>query len=272
MNVLNLVRSPYTSLALNIAYACGNCIIGLLNSSWWFITVGAYYTVLAITRFSVLQVSRKANGRYPTELFARRITGILLVVLSFCIVGVNVMSAVQERGTAFHEIVMITIATYTFTKIIVAIIGMAKAKSSAFPLLKTLRNISLADACVSIHTMQRSMLVSFPGMESTGILLLNIFTGTAVWIIVLLLGINLIGGKYTDMAKSKIKKANERIAEAVTDGYKKIEKGVVEGYKKIEQGVVGGYTKIEDKFVDAYLTKDGETVEEAKARLKEKNK
>ena len=37
------------------------------------------------------------------------------------------------------------------------------------------------------------------------------------------------------------------------------------------KGVVEGYTKIEDKFVDAYLTKDGETVEEAKARLK-KNK
>ena len=43
-------------------------------------------------------------------------------------------------------------------------------------------------------------------------------------------------------------------------------------YGKIEQSVVGGYTKIEDKFVDAYLTKDGETVEEAKARLKKENK
>ncbi|MBQ8523616.1 MAG: hypothetical protein IJ457_03235 [Clostridia bacterium] len=61
------------------------------------------------------------------------------------------------------------------------------------------------------------------------------------------------------MAKSKIVKANEKIAEAVTGTYKKIEKGVV-----------AGYTKLEDKFVDAYLTKDGETVEEAKARLKEK--
>ena len=42
----------------------------------------------------------------------------------------------------------------------------------------------------------------------------------------------------------------------------------MEGYKKIEKGVVDGYTKIEDKFVDNYLTKDGETVEEAKKRLK----
>ena len=272
MKTLDLVRSPYTSLAFNVAYALGNCIIGFLTHSWWFITVGAYYAVLTVTRYSVLQIRRKANGKYDTELFARRITGILLVVLSFCIVGVNIMSAVKDRGTAFHEIVMITIATYTFTKISIAIIGMAKTKRSASPVLKTLRNISLADACVSIYTMQRSMLVSFPGMKVAEILLLNIFTGTAVWIVVLLLGINLIGGKYTDMAKSKIVKANEKIAEAVTGGYKKIEKGVVDGYKKIEQGVVGGYTKIEDKFVDTYLTKDGETIEEAKARLKKENK
>ena len=272
MKILALARSPYTSLAFNVAYALGNCIIGFLTHSWWFITVGAYYAVLTVTRYSVLQIRRKANGNYDTELFARRITGILLVVLSFCIVGVNILSAVKDRGTDFHEIVMITIATYTFTKITISIIGMTKAKRSASPVLKTLRNISLADACVSIYTMQRSMLVSFPGMKSADILLLNIFTGTAVWIVVLLLGINLIGGKYTDMAKSKIVKANEKIAEAVTGGYKKIEKGVVDGYKKIEQGVVGGYTKLEDKFVDAYLTKDGETVEEAKARLKDKNK
>ena len=272
MKILNFVRSPYTSLAFNVVYALSNCIIGFLAHSWWFITVGTYYTVLAITRFSVLQVKRKASDNYDTELFARRITGILLVVLSFCIVGVNIMSAVKDRGTTFHEIAMITIATYTFAKITISIIGMVKAKRSASSVLKTLRNISLADACVSIYTMQRSMLVSFPGMEVAEILLLNIFTGTAVWIVVLLLGINLIGGKYTDMAKSKIVKANEKIAEAVTGGYKKIEKGVVDGYKKIEQGVVGGYTKLEDKFVDAYLTKDGETVEEAKARLKKENK
>ena len=120
MKALNFVRSPYTSLVFNVAYALGNCIIGFLIHSWWFITVGAYYTVLAITKFSVLQVRRKASGNYDTELFARRITGILLVALSVCIVGVNIMSAVKDRGTAFHEIVMITIATYTWSKLFVS--------------------------------------------------------------------------------------------------------------------------------------------------------
>ena len=48
----------------------------------------------------------------------------------------------------------------------------------------------------------------------------------------------------------------------------KIEKVVVDGYKKVEDSVVGGYKKIEDKFVDTFLKKDGETIEEAKERIK----
>ena len=90
-------------------------------------------------------------------------------------------------------------------------------------------------------------------------MLFNILTGTAVYILVFILGINLIYERKIFMAKSKIVKANEKIAEKV-----------VGGYKKIENAVVGGYTKIEDKFVDMYLTKDGETVEQAKERLKKK--
>ena len=270
MTFIKIIKSHYTRFLLNTIYALFNCSIGLVTHSWWFITVGTYYIILAVNRYSVLQIKKKANGGYDTEMFARRITGILLIVLSFCIIGVNILCAIKERGTKYHEIIMIAIATYTFTKITFAIIKMVKAKHSDSPAYVTLRNISLADACVSIYTMQRSMLQSFPGLNANEILIFNILTGSAVWLTALLLGINLIGGKYTDMAKSKIIKTNEKIAQVVTKSYKKIENGVVKGYKKIENGVVSGYTKIEDKFVDTYLTKDNETVEEAKARLKNK--
>lgn len=85
-----------------------------------------------------------------------------------------------------------------------------------------------------------------PGMcmAQEDIRLLNKLTGTAVWIVVLLLGINLIGGKHVNMAKRKITKTNER--------------------------VVDGYTKIEENFVETFLKKDGETLGEAKDRLKNK--
>lgn len=61
----------------------------------------------------------------------------------------------------------------------------------------------------------------------------------------------------------------EKIEKAVVEGYKNIENSVVEGYKKIEDGVVGGFEKISDSFVEKHLTKEGETVEEAKARIAE---
>lgn len=71
--------------------------------------------------------------------------------------------------------------------------------------------------------------------------------------------------------KSKIMEANEKIAEGVTTGFQKIQDGVVNGYKKIETGVVEGFTKVEDSFVDRYLARDGESVEEAKKRLRKEN-
>lgn len=272
MSIRRLLGDPHAHLLVNIVYAVGNIALGLWSFSWWLITVGSYYTVLAVTRFAVLRIRRRARGDYTAEVFASRITGILLVVLSVCIAGMNVLSIVKDRGTDYHEIVMIAIAAYTFTKITIAIIEMVRTKRHPSPVIQTLRNLSLATAFVSVYSLQRSMLVSFPGMTAAEIQLFNVLTGTAVWLIVLLLGINLIGGKYTTMAKSKMVNVTGKMVESVTDGYKKIETGVVEGYKKIEKGVVDGYKKVEDKFVDLYLTKDGETVEEAKERLKNEKK
>lgn len=66
---------------------------------------------------------------------------------------------------------------------------------------------------------------------------------------------------------SKIKEANKKIETAVVGSYKKIEDSVVSGYKKIEDAVVSGYKKVEDKFIDAFLAEDGESTEEARARI-----
>lgn len=60
---------------------------------------------------------------------------------------------------------------------------------------------------------------------------------------------------------------NEKIAEAVVGGYKHIENGVVNAYKTIENGAVKGFGVVVDRCVEVLFAKDGETVEEAKARL-----
>jgi len=64
----------------------------------------------------------------------------------------------------------------------------------------------------------------------------------------------------------------EKIENGVVSGYKKIEDGVVTGYKKVEEGVVEGFGKVVDKCVEVLFAKEGESVEDAKARLSGKDK
>ena len=65
----------------------------------------------------------------------------------------------------------------------------------------------------------------------------------------------------------KIADIVENISQSVTRGYKAIETGAVSGYKAIENGAVTGYEKVSDKCVEILFAKEGEFVEEAKARL-----
>ncbi len=251
MKTRRIRRTAAVSLLFDASYAVYCAGIGISVRSWWFITLSVYNAVLAVTRLALLRMRKKSAQ------FAMRFTGGMLIAASVMLLGTVILAALKDRGTVHHEIVMITIALYTFVKITLAIIKLIKAGKDGSPLVRTLRNVSLADATVSMASLQRSMLVSFEGMTAESIRVMNVLTGTGVCVFVFLLGLNLCGGRRVDMAKSKLVKANEKIADAV-----------VAGYKKVEDVVVGGYTKIEDKFVDAYLTRDGETVEEAKERLK----
>ena len=70
------------------------------------------------------------------------------------------------------------------------------------------------------------------------------------------------------VASEKAEAVFEAAKEATVSGYKAVENGAVKGYKAIENAVVGTYTKIEDAFVGTFLKHEGETVAEAKARVR----
>lgn len=251
---------------LNIIFALCNCLLGMVMYSWWFVAAGAYYVVLSVMRVAVLAYSVKNR---KNERFVMKLCGVMIFFLAVVLCGIVYMTIKYDKAIRYHEIIMIAIALYAFIKISVAITGTIKSRKSSRICEKTLKSITLVDSVVSIYSLQRSMLVSFDGMTVENIALFNTLSGIGMCIIVVCIGINLIKGA-NKMAKSKIVKGIGKISDGVTAGYKKVEDTVVGGYKAIEKGVVGGYTKIEDKFVDLYLTRDGETVEEAKERLKKR--
>ena len=182
------LKFALASLMFNISFATYHLVLGLVTSSWWLLTLGSYYLVLSVVRFVVLQTKLK-------ERFITKFTGWMLILLSIPLVGTVILSVVRDRGHEHHMIVMIAMAAYAFTKITLATIKLIKARRSTSATLITLRNISFADAFVSIFALQRSMLVSFEGMIEAEIVIMNATLGSAVCVIVFLLGLNLVRNK-----------------------------------------------------------------------------
>ena len=253
-----IVFSAALTLVVNLLYGIGHGITGVVDGSFWLLVMAAYYILLGVMRFGAVLTER----RHSSERFMMRLCGGMLMALALVMGAATGVSLAEGNAVPHGIVVMLCIALYTFWKMTMAIVHTVQAHQSGTPLTRTIRNITLASALASLMTMQRSMLVSFEGdMTANAALVLNICTGGAVCLLVFLMGLNMVFDEkgFEIMAKSKIVKVNEKIAEAV-----------VGGYKKVEETVVGAYTKVEDKFVDQYLTLDGETVEEAKARLKKK--
>ena len=178
-------RTAFVSLIINMVYSIYHVVFGALTASWWFLVIGGYYAILSIVRFTVLRY-RGNKG------FIIRFTGSMLIALSVSLVGIVMLSFVKDRGKVFPLVMMLAMATYAFTKITLATINWIKVRKCSLPKMLALRNVSFADAFVSIFTLQRSMVVSFEGMSEMEIRMMNAATGLGVCIIVFLLGFNLI--------------------------------------------------------------------------------
>ena len=182
------LQTALISLVTNIAYSTYYLVFAVLSGSWWMLTLGSYYLILSLVRFVVLQTKGK-------ERFIVKFTGVMLMILSIPLVGTVVLAVIEDRGQEFHMVLMIAMAAYAFTKITLATVNLIKSRRSSSATLITLRNIAFADAFVSIFALQRSMLVSFEGMSEAEIVIMNFALGSAVCVVVFLLGINLIRSK-----------------------------------------------------------------------------
>ena len=178
-------KSTWFSLLFNLLFSGYHILFGVIEHSWWLFTLGIYYVILGAVRCAVILTER--SGRF-VAVFA----GSMLMILSAPLVGITVLAVIEDRGTVFHEIVMITIAVYAFSKITLAVIKLVKSRQYCSAKESALRNISLAAAFVSIFSLQRSMLVSFGGMTAEGIRIMNGATGIGVCILVFWMGLHLV--------------------------------------------------------------------------------
>lgn len=70
---------------------------------------------------------------------------------------------------------------------------------------------------------------------------------------------------------AKLAALTERIAESAVFAYQKTETGAVHAYEAVEAAAVNSFNAITDKCVEVLFAKTGESVAEAKTRLRGKH-
>ena len=190
------ILTTMPSFAINVAYTVYNGVIGIMNQSAWFITMAVYYSLLGIMRYCAVNTERKTSRMEEQKLIRKkqlsviRTDGILLLLLNLALSGVVLLTIAQGRAKTHSEIMVIAIAAYTFYKITMAVINMVKVRKMESPI--TIRNIGVADALVSLLTLQATMLASFRETSSLDPNRMNGITGLAVCILIAALGVSMI--------------------------------------------------------------------------------
>ena len=192
------VLTTMPSFVINVAYTIYNGVIGVMSQSAWFITMAVYYSLLGVMRYFAVHTERKISRMEDQKLIRKKelavikTDGILLLVLNLALSGVVLLTIAKGTAKAYSDIMAISIAAYTFYKITMAVINMIKVRKMQSSILITIRNIGVADALVSMLTLQMTMLVSFQETNSLNTDRMNGITGLAVCLLISALGISMI--------------------------------------------------------------------------------
>lgn len=183
------------SVTLNSAYAIMQLVTGFFFDSVWFYALAAYYGLLAFIRAFLLRYTRNEvpGQNRRKELYRYRTCGILLLLMNQALAVIVFYIVWQNRGFEYHHIHTITMATYTFTVMTIAIINAFKYRRAESPVMSAAKGISLAAASVSVLSLETAMLTAFGGQDSPEFRqTVTAITGTVICALILIMAIYMI--------------------------------------------------------------------------------
>lgn len=188
--------SLYPSLVINMLYAAMKMVSGILYGSVWFITLSAYYILLAVMRFLLLTSARKRHVKssIAAEFKRYRICGILLAVMTLALSGMILFIVRQDGGYDYPGVLIYVMAVYAFYAMITAVINIIKFRKHGSPVLSAAKAINLTAALVSMLALETAMLNQFGSNDdylfrqimtaSTGAVVCGLVLAMAVYMIV----------------------------------------------------------------------------------------
>lgn len=162
-----------TSTIVNVGFAIFNIVMAIMYQSLWYGGFAAYYFVLIATRVTiVLSYYWSAKKHWfdhralalAKHKISLAIGGFLLLVevaMAF-LIGHMVFDTPPVIQLPFFAIVN---AVYAFYKLIVAIVNMVLSRKDGDPIAKSMKDVCLSDACLSMVSLTVTMIATFAGGE-----------------------------------------------------------------------------------------------------------
>lgn len=152
-----------STIIINSIYGIFNIYLGYYYSTYWFLSLGCYYISLVVIRLIIFSHTNKYSPgeKIKSELIKYRFCGIAFLIMNSILSLIIFFMVYWDRTFYHNEITTITIATYTFTSLTISIINAIKHRKHRSPILSASKTISLAAACVSVLTLESTMLTTF---------------------------------------------------------------------------------------------------------------
>ena len=173
------------SLIFNFGYAIFLFVVSQVYFSKWFFVMSLYYTLLSTARiFIFFEINPKNSLR--KKILIMRACGYFLLLLNL-VVSVMIFLLIYTAPYAkYHEIIVITLAAYTFSALTIAIVNIVRYLKKNEYVYSCVKVISLISASVSMLTLTNTMLATFGSdNECLRSIILPILSGVvAIFIIV----------------------------------------------------------------------------------------
>ncbi len=153
----------------NGAYATLQLGLGIYYSSVWYYSLFVYYSSLALMRFFIVRhtLRHKPGENIDRELRYYKFCGLIFLIMNTALSAMMLYMIRDKSTVGHHEIITISMAVYTFTTLTMAIINLIRYRKYKSPALSASKAISLASACVSMLTLENTMLATFGDSSMT---------------------------------------------------------------------------------------------------------
>lgn len=185
------------AIVFNACYIVFGILIANLEQSPWLGVLVGYHVFLLLPRLEVFLTAKIGragrNERNTVRAYAN--CGLMITLLAVAVIPVVRMTANDQNSYNYFVssiVYVIAIAAYSFTKLGIALYNMRKVRKQDDLALIAVKNVSFADALISIFALQALMLKELNTGFTAQARILNLTIGPIIALMIFALGLHML--------------------------------------------------------------------------------